>query len=171
MNKVWISTGVLVLSTVCFSPMASLANPFGGINRVLNGVNGTVNGVNGTVNNTTRTIDNLNNILGIDGKSSNSNSNDSTKQVLDVYETWYKGLSTSDQEMVSWLVMEYARDNRVTFNTISKNEWFLQKNPQEQKKAAALFFKVNEIFKAAGNDKDRFLAFAFCVNTGGQKCN
>lgn len=169
MKKLWGYSSVFLFSAICLSSLPSLANPFGSIERTLNGINGTINGVNGTVNNTTRTIDNLNNVLGIDGRSSNSD--DPTEQVLDIYQTWYKGLSASDQEIVSWLVMEYARNNAVTFETLSTSEWFLQKNLQEQQKVAALFFKVNEIVTATGGEKSRFLAFAFCVNSGGQECN
>jgi hypothetical protein len=46
----------------------------------------------------------------------------------------------------------------------------LQKSFQEQQKIASLFFKLSEIIKATEGDKNRFLAFAFCINSGASNC-
>ncbi|MEQ9356796.1 MAG: hypothetical protein RIG63_29775 [Coleofasciculus chthonoplastes F3-SA18-01] len=62
----------------------------------------------------------------------------------------------------------------MTFETLSTTEWFLQQSMQDQQKIGGLFFKVNQILEGVeetGGERNRFLAFAFCVNSGGQDCN
>jgi hypothetical protein len=144
--------------------MASLAGPF----NILREVTGTINEIRGGVRATQGAVDDLSNVLGIDGKASNSD--DPTEQVLDIYQSWYQNLAAPDKEIVSWLVMQYARNQQVTFENLSSTEWFLQKSLQDQQKVGGLFFKVNQIVEATGGEKNRFLAFAFCVNGGGQEC-
>lgn len=153
----------------------AIANPLRAINKVLNEVdrtNNTIRRTNYTIKDTNNNVDSLSNTLGISPSNlnSSSNNNDSTEQVLQIYETWYKSLSPSDREIVSWLVMENARNQSVTFETISNSEWFLQKPIEEQSQIGGLYFKLDEVIKATGDDKGRFLAFAFCVNGGGDNC-
>jgi hypothetical protein len=155
---------------------SALANPFRFINDIvdtINNANRSVDSLNRAINNTSDTINNLTNTLGINPNNLDSSVSDadSTGQVLLVYDAWYSELSTSDQEIVSWLVMEHARNPAVSFETIASSEWFWQQSVEEQSQVAAMYFKLDEIIKATQNEKGRFLAYAFCVNGGAESCD
>jgi hypothetical protein len=171
-NTVYIFTAVS-LSAFWFNQAPSLAQ-FEGVlhtidrvNHTINSANQTINGVRGTVNNLQGTASNLSNFLGVRPQ---SNSSDPTQQVFDVYETWYKDLSASDKDIVSQFVMSYASNQMLSFEQIAQSDWFNQKNKQEQLQIGALFFKFNGVVEATRGQKIKFLAFAFCVNSGGQQC-
>ncbi|MEL7522183.1 MAG: hypothetical protein AAGJ80_11320, partial [Cyanobacteria bacterium J06553_1] len=141
---------------------------FGDLLNTVNQVNRTVNYLDNTINGTAYTINSLSNTLGLNNVDSDSiDANDQTGQVLQVYQLWYEDLSPADQENVSWMVMQRAQDQDVTFETVSNSDWFLQKTPAEQSQAAANFFKLQNITEATAQEESRFLAFAFCVNGGG----
>ncbi len=142
---------------------------FGDLLNTVNRVNRNVNYLNSTINGTAYTINGLSNTLGLDlgSREDAIDADDQTGQVLQVYQLWYEDLPAADQESVSWLVMQHAQDQDVTFETVSTSDWFLQKTPTEQSQAAANFFKLQDITEATAQEKSRFLAFAFCVNGGG----
>ncbi|MEQ8959888.1 MAG: hypothetical protein RLP02_18515 [Coleofasciculus sp. C2-GNP5-27] len=168
MKKRWVSSGLLAVLAVCLSPMTSLA----GFGDLIRDVNDAVNTINNTRRAVDGTVNNLSDVLGIDGNVSDSD--DPTQQVLDLYQSWYQQLAASEQELVSALIMQYAKNQQMTFETLSTTEWFLQQSMQDQQKIGGLFFKVNQILEGVeetGGERNRFLAFAFCVNSGGQDCN
>lgn len=101
------------------------------------------------------------------GNEGSVDADDQTGQVLQVYQVWYEDLEPADQENVSWLVMQQAQNQDVSFETISASDWFLQKPPAEQSQAASNFFKLQNITEATADESSRFYAFAFCVNGGG----
>ncbi|MGB7084432.1 MAG: hypothetical protein WBD47_02680 [Phormidesmis sp.] len=142
---------------------------FGDFLNTIDRVNGTVNRLDRTINGTAYTVNSLSNTLGLDLNSQEGaiDADDETGQVLQVYQLWYEDLPSADQETVSWLVMQQAQDQEVSFETISSSDWFLQKTPAQQSQAAANFFKLQNITEAAAQEQSRFLAFAFCVNGGG----
>ncbi|MEM9091847.1 MAG: hypothetical protein AAGC93_24305 [Cyanobacteria bacterium P01_F01_bin.53] len=167
-------TGILSASLVlvCTTSPAS-ANPFSGILNTINEVNRTIRSTDNAINQTTNNLEGLTNTLGISFGSSDNGTlseTESTDQVLQIYKTWYNGLSSVDQETVSWLVMEHARNQAVTFDTVAGSEWFQQKPIAEQSQVSATFFKLQEIINASAEDRNRFLGFAFCVNGGGETC-
>lgn len=145
---------------------AGFWNVLDSINQVTN----TINYLDNTINGTAYTLNSLGNTLGLNlsDRQDSINAEDPTGQVLQVYQIWYEELPTADQETVSWLVMQHAQNQSVTFETISNSDWFLQKTPTEQSQVAANFFKLQNIIEATAQEKNRFLAFAFCVNGGGQ---
>jgi hypothetical protein len=148
------------------------AGPFGfldDINSALHGVNSTVNSIKGTQQNTSGTLGNLTNMLGI-GQPANNNSSDQSAQLLDIYSKWYTSMTPSDKEIVNWLTTQYAEDQPITFGAFSKTPLYKGKNEQDKPKASATFFKFSEVIKAVGPQKDKFLAFAFCVNAGSTNC-
>ena len=142
---------------------------FGDLINTIDRVNYTVNRLDRTINGTAYTVNSLSNTLGLDlsSREGEISADDPTGQVLQVYQLWYEELPSADQENVSWLVMQHAQDQDVSFETVSNSEWFLQKAPAEQSQAAANFFKLQNITEATAQEKSRFLAFAFCVNGGG----
>lgn len=156
------------LALVAIQAPAS-AGGFGDIINTINRVNNTVYSLDRTINGTAYTINSLSETLGLNlGSNSDSiDAEDPTGQVLQVYQLWYDGLPAADQETVSWMVMQQAQNQAVTFDTISTSDWFLQKPPAQQSQAAANFFKLQNIVEATAQDRSRFLAFAFCVNGGG----
>jgi hypothetical protein len=162
-NTKYIGTAV-ILSTLFFNQAPSFAQfrIFDQINRTLQQIDGTVNNTSRTIENTKKTTDNLGKVLGV--------SNSSNSNIFDMYAAWYKGLSPSDKEVVSFLVMEYAQNKMTSFEQFSQSNWFKQKDMQGQQQAGALFFKFNEVVNATGSEKTKFLAFAFCVNSGQQNC-
>ena len=164
-------TGFLSATCVLLATQVSVsANPFDGFMNTINRVNRTVNSLDHTINGTAYTINSLSETLGLNGGTVSADDSDPTGQVLQVYQLWYEDLSASERETVSWLVMEHARDQAVTFDTVSGSDWFLQKPAAEQSQVAASFFKLQNIIEATAQDRSRFLAFAFCVNGGGAEC-
>lgn len=145
------------------------ANPLRGIIDTVNGVNNTINSVDSTINGTTHSVNSLRDTLGL-GSASAVDSNDQTGQVLLLYKEWYSELPADEQETVSWLVMENARNQNVTFDTVSNSDWFLQKTSAEQSKVAANYFQLQNLIDASAQDRNRFLGYAFCVNSGSQSC-
>ncbi len=163
------------LSATCIllaTQMSASANPFGELLNTVNSINRNVYYLDRTINGTAYTINGLSNTLGLDlGSNSNAISDsDPTGQVLQVYQLWYQGLPATEQETVAWLVMEHARNQSVTFDTVSGSDWFLQKPAAEQSQVAASFFKLQNIIESTAQDRSRFLAFAFCVNGGATDC-
>ncbi len=162
-----ISATCVVLAT----QMSASANPFGDFLNTINRVNSTVNYLDRTINGTAYTVNSLSNTLGLNlGDGEDISESDETGQVLQVYQLWYEDLSASEKETVSWLVMEHARNQAVSFATVTSSDWFLQKPSAEQSQVAATFFKLENILEATAQDRSRFLAFAFCVNGGGTSC-
>ncbi len=147
------------------------ANPFGfldDINRNVNGVNNTVNSVRGTQQNTSNTLGNLSNFLGI-GQQASSLADPNT-QILDIYSKWYTSMTPADKEIVNWLTSQYAEDMPISFAAFSKSPLYKKRSAQDKPKASAVFFKFSEVVKNVGPQKDKFLAFAFCVNGGSTNC-
>ncbi|MBD2028198.1 hypothetical protein [Leptolyngbya sp. FACHB-711] len=178
--KLLVVAGVSSIISLGFAQMPASADPLSGltnmlntINRAVGSVDSTVQQLDGTVKNVSGTVDNLTRTLGLQSRGSGGSVSeaDTTKQILDIYQEWYKQLNPPEQEIISWLVMEFARGREVTFDTISSTEWFQQKPLQEQQLIGSLVFKLNEITKASANEKDRFLTYAFCVNSGSSNCN
>lgn len=178
-SKLLVIFGVPSIVSFGFTQMPASANPFSGINdlfntidRTVNEVDSTIRQIDGTVRNVSGTIDNLTHTLGLESRDSRGSVSEAgtTNEILDIYQEWYEKLTPPEQEIISWLVIEHARDREVDFNTISSSEWFLQKPLQEQQLISSLFFKLNEIMKAVANEKDRFLTYAFCVNSGSSTC-
>lgn len=142
---------------------------FGDVLNSINRVNSTLNYLDRTINGTAYTINSLSDTLGIDYGSNDGgvDANDQTGQVLQAYRLWYTDLSPAEQENVSWLVMQKAQNQDVSFETVSSSDWFLQKTPAEQSQTASNFFKLQNITEATAQEESRFYAFAFCVNGGG----
>jgi hypothetical protein len=161
----FVSAACILLST----QVSASANPLGGILDAVNQVNRTVNSVDQTINGTRHTINSLSGTLGLDSSAA-GDSGDPTVQVLQLYQSWYGDLSPTDQETVSWLVMENARNQTVGFDTVSSSDWFLQKPAEEQSQVAATFFQLQSLLDASAQDRNRFLGFAFCVNSGSESC-
>lgn len=169
LSKLIITSFVSASCIVLVSQVSASANPFGGILDAINGVNSTINSVSNTINGTKYTVDSLSETLGL-SSGTVGNSNDPTRQVLELYQAWYTDLDATDQETVSWLVMENARNQVVTFDTVSGSEWFLKKPVEEQSQVAATFFQLQSLLDASAQDRNRFLGFAFCVNSGNENC-
>ncbi|MGC1307682.1 MAG: hypothetical protein WA885_10660 [Phormidesmis sp.] len=161
----FVSATCILLST----QVSASANPFGGILDAVNQVNRTVNSVDRTINGTRYTINSLSETLGLNSSAA-GNSDDPTTQVLQLYQSWYKDLDASEQETVSWLVMENAKNQVVGFDTVSSSDWFLQKPAADQSQVAATFFQLQSLLDASAQDRNRFLGFAFCVNSGSESC-
>lgn len=157
------------ISTACL--LAAVQVPasagFGDLLNTIDRVNYTVNRLDRTINGTAYTVNSLSNTLGLNVEEGDISTDDPTGQVLEVYQLWYEGLPAEDQETVAWLVMQKAQNQDVSFETISSSSWFTQKTPAQQSKAAANFFKLQDITEATAQEESRFLAFAFCVNGGG----
>jgi hypothetical protein len=169
-SKILPSLLTIGISIVATEP--AHANPFGfinDINNALGGVNNTVNSIKGTQQNAGSTLGNLTNLLGV-SQPANNTSGDPTSQMLDIYSKWYSNVSASDKEIINWLTTQYAEDTPVNFSAFAKSPLYQGKDAQGKSQASALFFKFNELTKAVGPQKDKFLAFAFCVNGGGKNC-
>jgi hypothetical protein len=139
------------------------------INSTLREVNTTIDTVKSTQQNTSVALTNLSNILGI-AQPANSNSIDPTTQALDIYSKWYTSMTPSHKEIVNWLTTQYAEDLPITFAAFKKTPLYENNSEQDRPKIAITFFKFSEVIKIVGPQKDKFLAFAFCVNSGSTNC-
>ena len=162
-------TGLLSATCLLAAAQVPAFAGFGNILNTIDRVNYNVNRLDRTINGTAYTINSLSNTLGLDSSKTESavTAEDSTGQVLQVYQLWYEELAPADQETVAWLVMQQAQGQNVSFETVSSSDWFLQKTPAQQSQAASNFFKLQNITEAAAQEESRFLAFACCVNGGG----
>ncbi|MEL6352472.1 MAG: hypothetical protein AAFR58_11965 [Cyanobacteria bacterium J06627_28] len=158
-----------ILSAACVVTLTQVpaSAGFGDILNTVDRINNTVNRLDRTINGTAYTINSLSDTLGINADEGAIDANDQTGQVLQVYQLWYEDLEPADQENVSWMVMQHAQNQDVSFETVSTSDWFLQKTPEEQSQTASNFFKLQNIIEATTQERSRFLAFAFCVNGGG----
>jgi hypothetical protein len=161
-------------SGIAISQKSAQAGPFDFLNQINNTVNEanhTINTVKGTGANTNSAIGNLTDLLGVGKSTTPAAANaDSATQVLSVYADWYKAMSPAEKEIVNALTSDYAEQGTVNFATFKASDLYKGKTSQEKQKASALFFKYSEVVKAVGPQKDKFLAFAFCVNGGATNC-
>jgi hypothetical protein len=172
-NKIGRFFPALLMTSISIATVVSPARAgfLDGINDALRGVNNTVNSIQGTQQQTTGTLGNLTNLLGIGGQPANNGAPvDSTAQVLDIYAKWYMGVTPAEKEIVNLLTTSYAEDAPMTFAAFSKTPAYKDKDAQGKSQASAIFFKFSEVIKAIGPQKDKFLAYAFCVNGGGKNC-
>ena len=154
--------GLAAAACVLAAAQAPASAGFGDVLNTINRVNSNIYYLDRTINGTAYTINSLSNTLGIDaGEDEISAKDDPTGQVLQVYQIWYEEMPAADQETVSWLVMQNAQNQDVSFETISASDWFVQKTPAEQSQVASNFFKLQNIMEATAQDKSRF--FGFCV--------
>ena len=171
-----ISALTLLVATSCVTLHQSpaQANPFGfldQINKTVNDVNGTVNSVKGTSANTGSAIGNLTNFLGIGASSAPAANADPATQVNGAYAAWYKGMTPAEKEIANALTSEYAEKGVLDFATFKSTDLYkAAKTSQEKQAVSSMFFKYSEVVKAAAPQKDKFLAFAFCVNGGSTTC-
>ncbi len=139
------------------------------INSALNDVNSTLGSVKNAQQSTSVAINNLSNILGI-AQPATSNSSDPTTQILEIYSKWYTSMTPTDKEIVNWLTIQYAEDLPIAFATFKKTPLYENSSEEDRPKIASTFFKFSEVIKTVGPQKDKFLAFAFCVNSGSTTC-
>ena len=166
-----------VSSSIALSERPAQAGPFDFLNQINNTireVNGTVNGIKNTGAETNSAIGNLTDLLGV-GKSAapapGTAAVDSTAQVNGTYGAWYKGMSPAEKEIANALTSEYAEKGALDFAAFKATDLFkAAKTSQEKQAASALFFKYAEVVKVVGPQKEKFLAFAFCVNGGSTTC-
>jgi hypothetical protein len=170
-NKLLTSTLIVCSSTITiFQPaQAGTFDFLNDINHVTKDVNDTVNSVKETQQNTSSTLGNLTNFLGI-GQVERGNSGDPTDRLLDIYSKWYIGVSPEDKETINLLTTKYAEDTPITFADFTKSPAYQAKDARSKSQSSVLFFKFNEVIKNVGPQKEKFLAYAFCVNGGGTNC-
>ncbi len=181
-NYVKISAFTLFVATGCvaLAERPAQAGPFDfldQINKSVRDVNGTVNGIKNTGAETNNAIGNLTDLLGV-GKSAAPAAGtaagataDPSAQVNTAYASWYQGMSPAEKEIANALTSEYAEKGALSFAAFKASDLYkATKTPKEKQAASALFFKYSEVVKVAAPQKDKFLAFAFCVNGGGTSC-
>lgn len=178
-NYAKISALALFAATSCvaLSERPAQAGPFDFLNQINNTVrevNGTVNGIKNTGAETNSAIGNLTDLLGV-GKSAapaaGAPAADPAAQVNGAYGAWYKGMSPAEKEIANALTSEYAEKGALDFGAFKAGELYkAAKTSQEKQAASALFFKYAEVVKVVGPQKEKFLAFAFCVNGGSTTC-
>ena len=164
-------------SCVALSQRPAQAGPFDFLNQINNTVrevNGTVNGIKQTGAEASSAIGNLTDLLGV-GKSAapaaGAAAEDPAAQVNGAYGAWYKAMSPAEKEIANALTSEYAEKGALDFGAFKAGQLYKAvKTSQEKQAASALFFKYAEVVKVVGPQKEKFLAFAFCVNGGSTTC-
>jgi hypothetical protein len=158
-----------LICSVTFSQSPALAIPLEEIDDIIDSINDGIE----KINRTGETIDEITDFLGIGGDDEEDDEDDQSnkkEKLFRLYATWYKGLSPSEQRFVSWLTLEYAKNQDMTFNIITSREGFSEKSLQEQAKIGHIYHKFDAIYKAVEEDKSIFFSFAFCVNSGSDSC-
>jgi hypothetical protein len=178
-NYFKISALTLFVATSCvaLSESPAQAGPFDFLNQInstVREVNGTVNGIKNTGTETNSAIGNLTDLLGV-GKSpapaAGAAAVDPAAQVNGAYGAWYKGMSPTEKEIANALTSEYAEKGALDFAAFKSSDLFkAAKTSKEKQAASALFFKYAEVVKVVGPQKEKFLAYAFCVNGGSTTC-
>lgn len=80
-------------------------------------------------------------------------------------------MSPAEKEIANALTSEYAEKGALDFGAFKAGELYKAAKTSQQKQAAsALFSKYAEVVKVVGSQKEKFLAFAFCVNGGSTTC-
>ncbi|MFP4123264.1 hypothetical protein [Coleofasciculus sp.] len=157
-----------LICSVTFNQSSVLALPLEEIDDIIDSINDGIE----KINRTGETIDEITDFLGIDEEDEDDEDDQSNKKekLFRLYATWYKGLSPSEQRLVSWLTLEYAKNQDMTFNIITSREGFSEKPLQEQAKIGHIYHTFDAIYKAVEEDKSIFFSFAFCVNSGSDSC-
>jgi hypothetical protein len=142
------------------------ADLFSDLKRNVEWVNGTLDNATELHGSVVRGMNNLGNLARSLGLSPQAPSSD----IFDIYSSWYKSMSPCDREVVKALLTEYAEEKQLSFSTFNKSADYTALSPLAKSKASAIFFKFKEISTFAAPVKDRFLAFAFCLNTESKHC-
>jgi hypothetical protein len=136
-----------------------------GITDAIRGVNNTVNGVRDThkeIGNTFTNAGDLGTTLGI-GPAKD-------KDIFDTYSRWYGSVNGAEKEVIKALVSDYAEEKQITFGGFKKSPQYAALSAQAKSQASAVFFKFKSITVETDRQKDKFLAFAFCLSGGGKNC-
>jgi len=162
-----------LICSVTFSQSPALALPLDEIDDIIDSINDGIE----EINRTGETINEITDFLGIDGddddeedEEDEDDQSNKKEKLFRLYATWYKSLSPSEQRLVSWLTLEYAKNQDMTFTIITSREGFSEKPLQEQAKIGHIYHKFDAIYKAVEEDKSIFFSFAFCVNSGSDSC-
>jgi hypothetical protein len=136
-----------------------------GITDAIRGVNNTVNGVRDTQKEVDSTFVNLGDLgssLGI-GPAKD-------KDIFDTYSRWYGSVNSTEKEVIKALISDYADEKQLTFGGFKKSPQYASLSAQAKSQASAVFFKFKGITAETDKQKDKFLAFAFCLSGGGKSC-
>ena len=90
--------------------------------------------------------------------------------IFDIYSSWYKSISPSEREVVNALVTEHAEDKQLSFAIFNKSTRYAALSSGAKSQANVIFFKFKEITVVTAPIKERFLAFAFCLNSESTRC-
>lgn len=161
-----------LIGSVTFGQVSVLALPLDEIDDILDSIQDGIE----IINRTGDTIDDVTEFLGIDGDDEPDNETDDDsdvnklKKLFTLYATWYKGLSPSEQHLVSWLTLEYAKNQDMNFNLLASRDCFSEQSLEEQAKIGKIYYKFDAIYQAVEDNQSLFFAFAFCVNSGSESC-
>jgi hypothetical protein len=136
-----------------------------GITDAIRGVNNTVNGVRDTHTDAGNTLSNLGDLgttLGI-GPAKD-------KDIFDTYSRWYGSVNNTEKEVIKALISDYAEEKQLSFGGFKKSPQYAGLSAQAKSQASAIFFKFKGITAETDKQKDKFLAFAFCLGGGGKSC-
>lgn len=160
-----------LICSVAFGQISVFALPLDELDDILDSIEDGIE----IINRTGETIDEITEFLGIDEEDEQEAETDDSeakqiRKLFTLYATWYKGLSPSEQNLVSWLTLEYAKNQDMNFNLLASRDCFSEKSLQEQAKIGQIYYKFDAIYQAVEDNKSIFLAFAFCVNSGSESC-
>lgn len=153
-----IATATMLVLVTSFNARADIFSEITNIKKTVEGTKDNIQGAGST-------LGDLGKMFGIGG---NNQPTDPSAQALSVYAEWYKTMSPMEKDVVSMLATEYAEKGTLDFAGFKGTNFYKTKTIAERQKMSGIFFKFNEVAKNA--QKDKFLAFAFCVNGGGTNC-
>jgi hypothetical protein len=136
-----------------------------GITDAIRGVNNTVNGVRDTHKDADGALSNLGDLgstLGI-GPAKD-------KDIFDTYSRWYGSVDSVEKEVIKALISDYADEKQLSFSGFKNSSQYAALSPKAKSQASSIFFKFKGITVETDKQKDKFLAFAFCLSGGGKNC-
>jgi hypothetical protein len=148
---------------------AGLFDIIRGVNTVNNAVN-TVRAIQGTIEYTRDTVKGLNELLGLGNEKDRYVKDDSVATAMGLYTDWSKALVGNDKALVQFVLMEQAGGEKTTAKIVKTFPGYDEMIRADQMKLTATYMKLAKILELAQPDEKRFMAYAFCLESGQKDC-
>jgi hypothetical protein len=154
-------------------PVALQSPASAGLFDVIRGANNAVNTVRviqGTFEYTRATVNSLNELLGLSNDKDRYVKDDSVATAMGLYADWSKTLVQSDRDFVQFILLEQAGGEKTSLKTVKTFPGYADLPRADQMKLSATYMKLAKILELAQPDEKRFMAYAFCLESGQKDC-
>jgi hypothetical protein len=92
------------------------------------------------------------------------------KDIFDTYSRWYGSVDSVEKKVIKALISDYADEKQLSFDGFKKSPQYAALSSKAKSQASAIFFKFKDITAETDKQKNKFLAFAFCLGGGSTNC-